>query len=222
MPAFDLSQGSQTLARYDVVGMHSDDPPRFVRHVGLFDGDASSVSVNEKVKVAHMGPPLETRRRIRAQAIGRVPLTNDEVKQIEARIEEIADEYESEGAHRRQQYIVDPPWQDVRDPNTDVRRYRRFSCAGFVLDAHSQVDIELLDLDNSVLPEVDKETLQLAYADVDVARKGADLERYGVGGEGPWRIVLAGYVLHALNRPSELIRQEPYQAQSGDELFPSA
>ncbi len=220
MPAFVLSQGSQTLARYDVVGMHSDDPPRFVRHVGLFDGDDSSVSVNEEVKVAHMGPPLQTRRRIQAQAIGRVPLTNVEIKLVEAWILEIDDEYETEGADREQQYIVDPPWQDVRDPNTGVRRYRRFSCAGFVLDAHLQIDIELLDLDHSVLPEVDKKMLQLAYA--DVVRKRTDLERYGVGGEGPWRIVLAGYVLHALNRPSELIRREPYQAQSGDELFPSA
>lgn len=220
MLAFDLSQGSQTLARYDVVGMHSDDPLRFIRHVGLFDGDASSVSVDEKVKVAHMGPPLETGRVVRAHAVGRVPLTNDEIKLVEAWIVEIADEYETEGADWERQYRVDPPWQDVRDPNTGVRRYRQFSCAGFVLDAHQQIDVELLDLDRSVLPEVDKKMLQAAYP--DVVRKGTDLEVYGVGGDGPWRIVLAGYVLHALNRPSELIRREPYQAQSGDELFPPA
>lgn len=121
---------------------------------------------------------------------------------------------------RKRQYIVDPPWHDVRDSVTGVRRYRRFSCAGFVLDSHLQIDIELLDLDDGVLPEVDKKMLESAYP--DVARKGADLEDYGVGGDGPWRIVLAGYVLHALNRPSERIRHEPYQAQSGDELFPSA
>ena len=222
MPAFDLSQGSQTLARYDVVGMYSDYLPRFIRHVSLFDGDAATVSMYEEVKVAHMGPPLGTGCNLPVHAVGGVSLTNDEIKQIEARIEEMKDEYEAEGPDRKQQYIIDPPWKDERDPNTGVRRYRRFSCAGFVLDAHLQVDIELLDLDKSVLPEVDKETLQLAYADVDVARKGADLERYGVGGEGPWRIVLAGYVLHALDRPSELIRREPYQAQSGDELFPAA
>lgn len=217
MPAFNLSQGSQTLARYDVVGQHSDDLPSFIRHVGLFDGEASKVGVDEEVEVAHMGPPLQTGRGIRVHAVGRIPLTNDEIKQIEARIEEIADEYETEGADWKRQYIVDPPWQDVRDPNTGVRRYRRFSCAGFVLDSHLQIDIELLDLDHSVLPEVDKKTLQLAYP--DVVRKRTDLQRYGVGGDGPWRIVLAGYVFHALDRPSELIRQEPYRAQSGDELF---
>ncbi len=220
MPAFDLSQGSQTLARYDVVGQHSDDVPNFIRHVGLFDGEASKVSVDEEVDVAHMGPPLETGRGIRVHTVGRIPLTNDEIKQIEARIEEIADEYEAEDVDRKRQYIVDPPWHDVRDSVTGVRRYRRFSCAGFVLDSHLQIDIELLNLDDGVLPEVDKKMLESAYP--DVVRKGADLEDYGVGGDGPWRIVLAGYVLHALNRPSERIRHEPYQAQSGDELFPSA
>ena len=220
MPAFDLSQGSQTLACYDVVGQHSDDVPNFIRHVGLFDGEASKVGVDEEVAVAHMRPPLETGRGIRVHTVGRIPLTNGEIKQIEARIEEIADEYEAEGADWKRQYIVNPPWQDVRDSVTGVRRYRRFSCAGFVLDSHFQIDIELLDLDDGGLPEADKKMLELAYP--DVVRKGTDLERYGVGGEGPWRIVLAGYVLHALDRPSELIRREPYQAQSGDELFPAA
>jgi len=99
-----------------------------------------------------------------------------------------------------------------------VRRYRRFSCAGFVLDAHRQVEINLLLVDEEALqalPEVDEQMLVLAYPDANRRR----LHRLGVPGNGPWRIILAGYVFHALDRTSQQIRDRPYQAKPGDERF---
>jgi len=217
MPALDLEQGPQSLSRYDVVGMHADRQRRFVMHVGLHDADNRSVEVDDDVSAVHMRPPLKHGEAIKAHVAGHVPLTNDEIKEISAWIEEIADEYHASGANAIRQYVVDPPWEDEADPNTGVRRYRRYSCAGFVLDSHLQVDIELLKIDAGALPEVDQDTIASAYPEALRYRKR--LREFGLRGNGPWKIVLAGYVLHALRRPTEQIREEPYQAQSGDEQF---
>lgn len=116
---------------------------------------------------------------------------------------------------RRDQYIIDPPYKDECDPNTGVRRYRRYSCAGFVIDGYRQVNIELLQLDASSLPEVDRQTIESAYAGVSREL----LDQFGLHGDGPWRIILAGYVLHALDRSTDDIHKQPYKAQSGDESF---
>lgn len=72
-------------------------------------------------------------------------------------------------------------------------------------------------IDKEELPEVSRETLEAAYS--EVFRSPDLLNRFGLQGDGPWRVVLAGYVLHALDRSSDEIRTEPYLAQSGDELF---
>jgi len=217
MPALDLEQGPRSLSRYDVVGMHADEQGRFVTHVGLHDADNRSVKMGDDISAVHIRPPLELGAAVTAHVAGHVPLTNDEIKEISAWIAEIADEYQTAGAEKRHQYVIDPPWEDKVDSNTGIRRYRRYSCAGFVLDSHLQVDIALLNIDTGALPEVDRHTITSAYPEV---REHPGLLRlFGLGGNGPWKIVLAGYVLHALDRPTEQIRQEPYKAQAGDERF---
>jgi hypothetical protein len=217
MPAFDLAKQTATLSRFDVVGQHSETPPGFVKHVALLNADEREVGCEDTVHVVHMGPPLETDRQLSAAVAGRIPLTNDQINCIDTWIAKIKDEYQLEKARRRQQYIIDPPWKDVRDENTGVRRYRRYSCAGFVLYTHLQVNISLLIIDKEELPEVTRQTLEAAYP--DVFRSPVLLNRFGLQGSGPWRVVLAGYVLHALDRNSDEIRAEPYLAQGGDELF---
>lgn len=218
MPATVLSQEPRTLFRHNVVGERTaGQTPSFVTHVGLLDADNLSVKANDGVSAVHMRPPLEQGGTIKAHVAGHVPLTNDEIKGISAWIEEVADEYHTSGVNTIRQYIIDPPWKDETDPNTGVRRYRRYSCAGFVLDAHRRVDIELLKIDTETLPEVDQQKIASAYP--GVARSSRLLTRCGLKGNGPYRIVLAGYVLHALNRPTNQIRRGPYQAQSGDEQF---
>ena len=131
----------------------------------------------------------------------------------------MADEYQAAGmgGRRRGQFTVHPPWQDVRDRHTNVRRYRRYSCAGFVLDAHRQVSLNLLKIDEGSLPEVDQATLALGYPGLQMHESVRD--SVGVPGDGPWKVVLPGYVVHALNRTSQEVRQGPYHARSGDERF---
>ncbi len=217
MPAFDLADNTARLGRFDVVGEYSRTAPRFVEHVALLNSDDREVSCAETVRVIHMGPPLETDGQISADVAGRIPLTNDEINSMETWFAKVEDEYQFENARGLRQYVIDPPWKDVRDNNTKVYRYRRYSCAGFVLDAHIQVDVSLLIIDQKALPEVTRQTLQTAYP-ILVQRPGF-LDRFGLQGNGPWRVVLAGYVLHALDRSRDEILAEPYLAQSGDELF---
>jgi len=214
MPAIDFSQGSQPIRRYDVIGQHAPGVNRFVKHVALSNTELGSVHHDQEVEVVHMGPPLDRAGKIKAQVSGTVPLTNEEIKEIEAWIAGIADEYKRESSGLLQQYWIHPPWKDELDPNTQVRRYRRYSCAGFVLDGYRQVDIELLQISEEALPEVNQETIVKAYG---VAPRL--FQRFGIVGQGPWRIVLAGYVLHAMDRSPQEIRQQAYQAQTGDEQF---
>ena len=217
MPALDLEHGPQILSRYDVVGTHADRQIRFVTHVGLHNADNRSVEVDDDISAVHMRPPLKQGEAIKAHVAGHVPLTNDEIKEVSAWIEEIADEYHESGADARRQFVVDPLWKDEVDPNTGVRRYRRYSCAGFVLDAHRQVGLELLKIDADALPEVDRRIIESAYPE---AREHPRLlTQCGLKGNGPWQIVLPGYVLHALGRSTKHIRQGPYQAQPGNEQF---
>lgn len=217
MPALNLTQEPQSLSRYDVVGTYADRRPSFVKHVGLHDADDRSVKVGDDISAVHMRPPLKLGDTIKAHVAGHVPLTNDEIKEISTWIKEVADEYDASGVNARDQYITIRPWEDVVDANTGVRRYRRYSCAGFVLDGHRQVDIELLEIDTNTLPEVDQHTITSIYPGA-LTHPGL-LRQLDLGGDGPWRIVLAGYVLHALDRTTELIRQGPYQPQPGDEQF---
>ena len=75
----------------------------------------------------------------------------------------------------------------------------------------------LLAIDEETLPEVPRQTLEAAYP---VFLDNPDRrERLGLQGDGPWRVVLAGYLLHALDRTGDEIRAEPYVAKSGDEFF---
>lgn len=215
MPAFDLSKQAATLSRFDVIGTHSKTASRFVRHVALLNSDDRDVSSHDTVRVAHMGPPLETNGQLSADVAGRIPLTNDEINGIKTWIAKIEDEYQTSQPKGHNQYYVGLPWDDICDENTGVRRYRRYSCAGFVLDAHLRADVSLLIIED--LPEVTRQTLEAAYP--DYVRRPVLLKKFGLQGNGPWQVVLAGYVLHAMDRSSDEIRAEPYVAKSGDELF---
>jgi hypothetical protein len=214
MPTIDIAQGLKSLSRYDVVGQQVEGDTRFVKHVALLDADNISARINDEVKVIHMGPPLEQRATIKIHVAGSIPLTNDEIKTIFAWFNKIIDEYPQLPGR---QYVIHPPWKDERDPNTNTRRYRRYSCAGFVLDSHQQVNVELLDIDEEALPPVDRQTIISAYPD---AEKHPELLRYwGLDGGGPWKVVLAGYIMHALDRTTQQIRQGPYNPIKGDEQF---
>lgn len=212
MPAIDLTRGSKTLSRYDVVGQRAEGQRGFVKHVGLLDEDKCSLEAGGTVSAVHMRPPLKQGDKIQVDVAGHVPLMNDEIKIISTWYQKIVDEYPR---LPEEQFVIHPPWKDECDPETGVRRYRRYSCAGFVLDTHCQVDVKLLQIDEGLLPDVYPQTIMLAYG----LKPGPLLCAFGLKGDGPWKVVLAGYVLHALDRPTVQIREGPYQAKEGDAQF---
>jgi hypothetical protein len=61
-------------------------------------------------------------------------------------------------------------------------------------------------------------TLDLAYP--GIAHQSRLREHLGIPGDGPWPVVLAGYVLHALNRTKEDVRRRPYSPSRNDATFP--
>jgi hypothetical protein len=118
-------------------------------------------------------------------------------------------------------YTVHPPVAVVSMPHTGVPRYWRFSCVGLVLECFRVgAGIRLLDWEGAPTPLVDRATLEGCYP-VFALVSVAIAERLGVSGDGPWSIVLPGYVFHALNRPDADIRARPYvPASIAEAAFP--
>ena len=218
-----LSSQSVHLERFDVVGQDSDSMRDFVRHVGLSREPKDAVSCDEEVLVGHMGPPFENHGLMRVHSVGNAALTVDQANRIELYLSEVDSEYDA--ARRRplpsQQYVVVPhvkPWC-AKDGTT---LWLRFSCAGLVIESYREAGIDLVDHSENSLPPVTPETLDEAYPDFDPVREMRPDRRESLGlpGDGPWRVVLAGYVLHALNRAIQDIRNEPYRPSCGDATFP--
>jgi hypothetical protein len=219
MPAQRLGSQPVSIQKYDMAAQDSAAAPYFVRHVGLADEQRDDVRSNSEIRLVHMGPPL-----MRGQsgnpvhAIGEAGLTAGQIRQIGVFVDEHLSEYEAERVRGHRQYVIHP---HVREPDADVP-CRRFSCAGFVIEAYRDADLELLVAEPARLPSVDLETLTNAYSDLaHLLRSPARRSRFGLEGEGPWPVVLAGYVMDALNRTVEAIHDGPYTPASGDEYFPA-
>ncbi len=217
MPNIDLAEESRDVYQYDVIGEYGNPKQQIVTHVGLYGDTNRTIKPGDEVTITHMKPPFESEGSMNVHVAGEVPLTNEERKEIAVFIEETKDEYKEANVKRLDQFVVDPPWKDVRDKNTEITRCRRYSCAGFVLYAHQQVEIKLLDIQKNSLPEVDFGILITAYPWISGHR--SSLGRCGLEGDGPWRIVLPSYVLHSLTRSEDDIRSKPYVAQNGDERY---
>jgi len=106
-----------------------------------------------------------------------------------------------------QQYTVslDPTHEWHRDEQGRPL-YRRFSCASFVLKVYEEgLGRPLISISDPIqLPEVELNTVAHAYG--DMVQREPMRRRINLEGAPPWRIVLAGYVLHALNRLDTEIR----------------
>jgi hypothetical protein len=115
-------------------------------------------------------------------------------------------------------YCILPHAEPYRE---DDGRYvrTRFSCAGFVLEAYKLARIALLEPDG--LPMVGMDVLRLAYP-IQMRLLGSgriNADSLGLTGDGPWPVLLCGYLFHSLNRSANEIREQPYAPAAGDWLF---
>jgi hypothetical protein len=221
MPARRLANNPIPMNRNDVVGQDSDSVGEFVRHAALTSEEHTAVTEAVPIRLTDMGPPLSRGGEQLVHAHGCVPLTTDEVTQLDLFIDRVESEYQANRAASRQQYIVLPHCRSVESDDGTVI-YHRYSCGGFVIEAYRFVGIDLIDTGEATLPAVGLETLRLAYPDLqanlDNPRRRVVI---GLAGDGPWPIVLAGYLLNSLNRTEAEIRNDPYRPQRGDEYFPA-
>jgi hypothetical protein len=181
----------------------------FVQHVALLRSEQELRYDEADVRVWHMGPPLIIGQKsiglARADAscravhvAGIVDLDADDLEGIRTWLAEVEKEdrpYGMTGTPR--QYIVKPHVEWARASETGRPLYRKFSCAGFVLECYRAAGVQLVSLPDDTLPEVDLQTVLQAYPAAAVEALRA---RIGIPGPGPWRILLPGYLFHALDR----------------------
>lgn len=222
MVSFRIGQQNSKISVYDALGQDAQDVPSFVCHIGM---SSKNVEANGQqvvlAKMVEMCPPLVVPvideepdpESDRVDVVGSIELTAAESKQIATFVEEIEEELKS--VPENLQYTVHPHFRDRTEPDSA----RRYSCVGFVQQAYEYADIDLVDIES--LPNVELETILPAYPD----RREVLLHRrarsfVGLKGDGPWPVLLPGYVFHAMNRSSLECRSTPYKAQAGDECFP--
>lgn len=224
MPARRLDRDPTPVHRFDVVGLDVPGVAGYLGHVGLVAEAADGLRAGEPLRVTDMQPPLVlAEETAEVHALGTVPLTAVEAEAVEIFIAAAEAEYAAANRHGLSQYVVRPHSRPVTDADGTVVN-RRYSCAGFVLEAYRAVGIDLVDTDEATLPPVDLAALRLVYTDV-VQRRVLenDLLRerlLGLAGDGPWPIVLSGYLLNSLARPASEIRRACYHARPGDAYFP--
>ena len=222
MPARRIGGDKLLVRKFDVVGQDSVETSEFVGHVGLANEEKDSSGSLPVVPMVHMGPPLSQGAASGPiSAIGAVGLTVEEALQIQVFVNEQLLEYESAKAGRRQQYVIAPHMKEEKSRDGTII-CRRYNCAGFVIEAYRSAGVDFIQTAQESLPPVYRSTLEIQYP--DMARllvKSKTREEFGIPGDGPWRLMLAGYVLNALDRDENELRSVPYTPSAGDEFFPS-
>jgi hypothetical protein len=226
-------------SRYAIVGVYADGEPSFVRHAALLK-NRCDLDATTPVDVWHIGPPIVTgfetaqqhpeMTKVRLDVIGDLVLSENECEAItdwRAGVEK-----ERRGIHLKpfEQYKILPHVD--RDPSEEGRRGpRRFSCAGYVIEAYDAAGIKLLDLDQ--LPLADETHLKNAYSGLlEMESKPKRVQdRLGFKGRadlglttpGKWPIALPGYLFHSTLRATDATpRLGPYSPNGIHEVcFPA-
>jgi hypothetical protein len=232
---------SEVFGKYAIVGTYAPNgPSNFVRHVALLTSD-SPIAAGTRAEVFHSGPPLvagtesaeryPNARTTLPDLVADLDLTTSEYEAIENWLAGVETEnrIESESALPFQQYTIIPHMNWHTAPETGRRIRRRFSCCGFVFEAYLAADIILLD--QLAMPEAAEDLLNAAYPDLLRVEESQPLARklgfagrgdLGITTDGPWRVMLPGYLFHATARSTkENRRPAPYvPADASESCYP--
>jgi len=221
MPTWRLGTNPTAIRRFDVIGQESSSEPEFVGHLALAAEERGDCVAPMNQRVVHMRPPLRLEGRCQTDWVGSAGLSEDEETQIRVFYEELRLEYKAAKVRDpRKQYVICPHVENQYDNGTVL--YRRFSCVGFVLEAYREAGINMLFSELESLPPVKLDALKSQYPDfTDILESPSEREKFGIPGEGPWPVILAGYILNALDRPEGEIRSTTYLPRAGDEFFPA-
>lgn len=225
MPCYRVSGTTLSLNLLDVVGQDGAETG-FIGHAGLAKSSGSQDAAN--VPVFDMGPPLhgnEIAGGVRVDVVGSAVLTDDEARKIKTFVDRHANEHAIFSQFNLGQLMRAAPQMYCVHPHVsplfeDDGRYvrMRFSCAGFVLEAYKRARIQLLDVDG--LPMADMAIIAAAYPQTQFIESGRiSAEALGLGGDGPWPVLLCGYLFQALNRQADVIRRAIYKPDIMDRYF---
>lgn len=214
--ALSLANSSTSCSRFTIIGTYAEDFVGFLKHAALLKNPAS-VSLDDSVDVWHTGPPIVSGPEAEAQFGGMqtVAHTIADCKLRPSECDAIVNFLASVDKYHRtasvlplQQYVIVPHHQWVVASETSRRICRRFSCAGFVIEAFVSAGIQLIDVDN--LPLASREEVEFAFPDFRRLEEASTriqervgfhgMEDFGITGDGPWPIALPGYLFHACDR----------------------
>lgn len=200
MPAFDLSV-PVSAPLHAVVGTW-DEQTNAVNHVALIAIPTVLGGTQDPV-VTHMGPPFGDSELQNARLLAFVRLTEQQEMAISDWITDVKTRI-----HPRLDYVGTPSHALIPDEN-GRGLYWRFSCSGFVVRAYQEAGLNLV-AEEPALPLVGKALLHSVWQHVfshmqpgPVRDRAVSfkMRQWGFTGEGPWRVLLPGYIFHALNQP---------------------
>lgn len=214
MPANRVSDVGITISRSDVVGADSASERQYISHVALSEQDVSLVKIGDSIDTNHMGPPLQHGYEMEVHVHATADLSDDELNQIQLFIDEHHNEQEAQQRQALKTYVIHPHAVLSEDGS-----FRRFSCAGYVVEAYEEAGINLIDMEYE-LPLVNLDSLMHAYEGMRLENHPQLRALCGLSGEGPWPVLLPGYIFHSMVRQTAVIKATPYQPTAGDEKFP--
>ena len=191
-----------------VVGQVTDTAWPSLTHVAVLDA-ALNLDAGDLCAVWESGPPIQ-QAVDGYQFVGFMPsLSSEEAGVIRSKGPQLKAIVVQLQIKDRDQYIIRPPYEEKRDPVTGIVKHVRCSCAGFALACYEAAGIDLVTLDENVLPKISFGELQ-RHNDSHHLNSERIRQRCGLDGTGPWSIVLAGYVLRSFERSDDEIRAKPF------------
>ena len=202
MPLHKLNDTPISLKQFYVCAQENA-ATSVVVHIGLVNEEQHSVEYGHCIAWSHVAPPFRQVDSQEVHAVGWLSsLSESERETVQLFIVRHAEEVSN--IRKEKQYVIFPS----RTERSMDCPYCRFSCAGFVVEAYRKIDIVLLD--ETMLPEQSFASLCSYYP--SLREYGPKMRAsLGLDGNGPWRVVLPGYVLNAFNRTDDEIRQKPFQ-----------
>ena len=218
MPAARLGSSPVDVERFDIFGIDAAGGANFVAHVGLSANAYAQFNAGNEAELIHMQPPLARGPSLIApETWATALLTIDEERRIDLFIDERIEEHRANHVRRFSQYVIRPHAVAHREAD-GTAVFWLYNCAGFVVEAYRSAGLNFIETDETILPSVTKEAILAAYP--DAIRFQRRWDALGIPGDGPWPVLMPGYLVHALARSTEDIRRQPYIPRSGDEAFP--
>lgn len=178
-----------------------------VTHVGI-SAAGKDYEYGGNAPVWHCQPPVSYGECI-AHVNGFVEnLTQEEVNRLKTVINRLSVTMQmiEPGRFGKNHYSIIPASIVTVDQVSRRVRSYKFSCAGYVFHVYSRIGIELTPTENN-LPEVSFDEICSHYPHLIRLRMLA--KQCGLEGDGPWRVLLAGYVINSFTRSDAEIRSGP-------------